>query len=168
MTSKTTTTPAVPVPAFMEPVSVPTSTVGTLSNIREPNPMRTASGEEHGLIKVVANSVPNSEGKRFKENHRTSMQKMRDDESRMIKAQYINTKGADQRLTLPYMRWDGDPILTYNFIPEHEYEVPKGLVDMINSKRNPKRSDLIDPKTKQPLLTDKMEQSEHRFVPVGF
>lgn len=137
----------------------------TLSSIREPNPQKTTSGEEHGLIKVVANSVPNSEGKRFKEKDRTSMQKMRDEESKMVKVQYINTKGSEQRLTLPYMRWDGDPILTYNFIPEHEYEIPQGLKDMVNLKKNQKRSDLID-KSGKPMMMDKLESSEHRFVNV--
>lgn len=139
----------------------------TLSSIREPNPQRTASGEEHGLIKVVANSVPNSEGKRFKEKDRVSMQKLRDEQSRMVKVQYINTRGTEQRLTLPYMLWDGDPILTYNFIPEHEYEIPQGLKDLVNQKKKQKRSDLIDPHTKQPMMTDKLESTEHRFVSVG-
>jgi len=139
----------------------------TLASIREPNPMKTASGEEHGLIKVVANSVPNSEGKRFKEKDRVAMQKVRDDQSRMIKVQYINTKGPEQRLTIPYMLWDGDPILTYNFIPEHEYEIPKGLADLVNSKKHQKRSDLLD-KSGKPLMMDKLESSEHRFVPVTF
>lgn len=166
MTAKATPAKAEPTPSFMDPTSVPTSTVGTLAHIREPNPMRTASGEEHGLIKVVANSVPNSEGKRFKEQHRTSMQKQRDEESRMVKMQYINTKGPEQRLEKPYMRWDGDPILTYKFIPEEIYEIPQGLVDEINNKRIPKRSDLMDPHTKKPMLMDKMEMSEHRFVRV--
>lgn len=139
----------------------------SLSNIREPNPMKTPSGEEHGLIKVVANSVPNSEGKRFNEKDRVSMQKLRDEESRMVKVQYINTKGTQERLERPYMRWDGDPVLTYRFIPEEVYEIPKGLMDEVNSKRLPKRSGLIDPRTKQELLTDKLEMSEHRFVPVA-
>ena len=144
------------------------TTHATLSSIREPNPQVTPSGEEHGLIKVVANSVPNSVGKRFKEKDRVAMQKMRDEESRMVKVQYINTKGSQERLERPYMRWDGDPVLTYRFIPEHEYEVPKGLVDEVNGKKIQKRSDLLDPKTGKPMLMDKLESSEHRFVAVGY
>lgn len=168
MTTKAMPSPTVPVPTIVEPISVPTSTFGSLSHIREAAPEFTSSGEKHGLIGVVANSVPNSEGKRFKEPHKVSMQKLRDEESRMVKVQYINTKGPEQRLERPYMRWDGDPILSYKFIPEQIYEIPKGLVDEINNKRNPKRSGLIDPKTKEPIMMDKMEHSEHRFVPVSF
>lgn len=141
--------------------------MSTLSQIREPSPMKTASGEEHGLFKVVANSVPDSEGKRFKEKDRVAMKKMRDEESRMVKVQYINTKGPQERLERPYMKWDGDPILSYKFIPDHEYEIPKGLVDEVNNKKYTKRSDLLG-KDGKPLMIDQVVTSEHRFVPCGF
>jgi hypothetical protein len=138
----------------------------TIANIREPNPMKTESGEEHGLIKVVANSVPNSDGKRFKEKDRESMKKMRDEQSKMVKKQYINMKGPQERLEIPYMLWDGDPVLTYRFIPDHIYDIPQGLVDMVNEKTVPKRSDLIDPNTKKIATMDSKMKTEHRFVSV--
>lgn len=139
----------------------------SLSQIREANPKITSSGEQHGLIKVVGNSVPDSEGKRFKEKDRPAMKSLREEESKMVKAMYINTKGNHERLPMIYCRWDGDPLLSYNFIPENEYEVPKGLVNQVNGKKVQKRSGLIDVNNKE-LMSDKMESSEHRFVAANF
>lgn len=138
-----------------------------LSNIREPNPLRTSSGEEHGLVKVTGNSVQDSDFKRFKEKDRSTMESLRKDESKLIKVRYINTKGANERLSLTYCRWDGDPLLSYNFIPNSEYEIPKGLIKQINEKKNHRRSGLLDSKG-SPLAADQMESSEHMFVAVNF
>ena len=140
------------------------TTAFTLSSIKAPNPMFTKSGEEHGLVKVLPNSVPDSGMKRFKESDRPHMEKLRKEESKMVTVTYINTKGKNERLPMNYCRWDGDPLLAYHFIPEHDYEVPKGLVNQVNAKKNPKRSGLMDVNGKE-LLTDEMEMSEHRFVP---
>ena len=139
----------------------------SLSHIKEANPMTTPSGEEHGLIKVTGNSVPDSEGKRFKEKDREAMAKLRKDESKMVKATYINKKGTPERLEMTYCRWDGDPLLQYKFIPENDYEIPKGLIDQVNNKKTQKRSGLLD-KSGKPLMTDTVETGDHRFVPVGF
>lgn len=137
--------------------------MSTLAMIREPNPMKTPSGEEHGLMKVVSNSVPDSEGKRFKEKDREAMKKDRAEQSKMVKVTYINTKGSKFPFELPYCMWDGDPILSYKFLPDHDYEIPKGLVDLVNKKKIQKRSGLLDKNSKE-LLVDTQEISEHRFV----
>ncbi len=139
----------------------------TLSSIREPMPQRTESGEEHGLIGVVSNSVPNSEGKRFKEKDRVAMQKMRDEQSRMVKARFINTKGKTDPYPVPYMKWDGDPILTYKLLPNYDYEVPKGLVDDFNNRQCMERSGLLDVNGK-PLMVDRKTSPEWMFVAIGF
>ena len=138
-----------------------------LSSIKEATPLKTASGEEHGLMKVVSNSVPDSEGKRFKEKDRASMKKLRDEESKMVKAVYINTKGSKYPYEMSYCNWDGDPILSYKFLPDQEYEIPKGLADKVNSKKIQKRSGLLDKGGKE-LMSDTQELGEHRFVPTGF
>ena len=139
----------------------------TLASIREPLPQKTESGIVHGLIGVVSNSVPNSEGKRFKEKDRVAMQKLRDEQSRMVKARFINTKGNTYSYSVPYMKWDGDPILTYNLLPNYEYEVPKGLVDDFNDKPSMERSGLLD-KNGQPSMVDRKTSPEWMFVAIGF
>lgn len=139
----------------------------TLASIREPMPQVTESGEQHGLIGVVSNSVPNSEGKRFKEKDRVAMQKLRDEQSRMVKARFINTKGKTDPYPVPYMKWDGDPILTYKLLPNYEYEVPKGLVDDFNNRAVMERSGLLD-KSGKPLMVDRKTSPEWMFVATGF
>jgi len=128
--------------------------------------MKTPTGQEHGLVKVVGNSVVFNDYKRFKESDREKMKKMHLDECKMVKVTYINTKGADLPLELIYCNWDGDPLLSYKFLPDHEYEIPKGLKDMVNKKKIKKRSGLVD-KNNKDLMVDSDVPGEHRFVSVG-
>ncbi len=135
----------------------------SLSQIREPNPIKTTSGEEHGLMKVVSNSVVDSEGKRFKEKDREAMKKQRAEDSKMVRVTYINTKGSKFPFEIPYCMWDGDPILSYKFLADQDYDIPKGLMDLVNKKRIQKRSGLLDKSGKE-LMQDTQEPYEHRFV----
>jgi hypothetical protein len=139
----------------------------SLQHIKEPVTQRTLSGIEHGLMKVVANSVPDNEFKRFKEKDRPAMQKLKADQCKMKKVIYINTKGRKDPYERPYCKWDGDPILSYKFLPEHEYEVPQGLIDEVNALRVNKRSGLLDA-FERPILKDEVEPSEHRFISSQF
>jgi len=114
----------------------------SLSQIKEPSPMKTASGD------------------------REAMKKQRTEDSKMVKVTYINTKGSKLPFELPYCMWDGDPILTYKFLPDNDYDIPKGLVDLVNKKRIRKQSGLLDKSGKE-LMQDSMEPYEHRFVAAG-
>lgn len=138
----------------------------TLQHIKEPNPQRTSTGEEHGLIKVTANSVPFNNYQRFKEKDRASMEKLHKEQSKLVKVVYINKKSSNERKETTYNLWDGDPLLQYKFIPDHEYEVPLGLVHMINKKKKQRRSGLVDKYNKQ-LMQDVEESGDELFVPVG-
>lgn len=127
-----------------------------------------ASGEKHGLINVVANSVPDDGFAKMKPEAKAKAEKLKKEEHRIVKARYINHKGPNERLTKPYMRWAGDPIETWHFIPDEVYELPLGLVNEVNG--NPglaKRSELLDANG---IPTKKEGKSEkiHEFVPVGF
>ena len=64
------------------------------------------------------------------------------------------------------MGWD--PLLAYKFIPDNEYEIPMGLINLVNKVRKQKRSGLINPHTKQPLMKDEFESGDDAFIPVGF
>lgn len=140
----------------------------SLAHIKEPNPQRTASGEEHGLLKVLANSVPFNEYKRFKEKDRPQMEKLHKEQSKMQKCMYINKKGKNERREMTYNLWDGDPLLAYKFIPDQEYDVPMGLINLVNKVKKQKRSGLVNPHTNQALMKDEMESGDDQFIPVGF
>lgn len=129
----------------------------------------TANGLQHGLINSVGNSVPDNGFKRFAEKDRPKMEKNKKEDERIVKAQYLNKDGANERLERAYMKYEGQPITTWRFLHGEIYDVPKGLVDDVNdpNKRTRKRSGLIG-KDGKPLETDQYDELQHRFVPVGF
>lgn len=80
----------------------------------------------------------------------------------------MNHRGNHERLTKPYMRWAGEPIETWHFIPGEVYDVWKGLVDEVNT--NPglaQRSELLDA-SGMPTKKDAPPLKIHEFVPVAF
>lgn len=128
-----------------------------------------ANGLEHGLINTIGNSVPDDGMKRFAEKDRPAMEKKKKEEERIVKAQYLNKDGKNERLERPYANWAGQPITMWRFLHGETYEVPKGLVEDVNNpaKRTRKRSGLMDAKG-NPLELDEWDEPAHRFVPVGF
>lgn len=131
--------------------------------------MSTARGEKHGLINEVANSVPDNDFKYMKPETKIKAIALKKEESRYVRAQYINSRGRNERLTKPYMHWAGDLIQTWHFIPGEIYVVPMGLVNEVNDPNKVpfKRSGLVD-KNDIPLELDEREEPLHRFVPIGF
>jgi len=126
------------------------------------------SGEKHGRINVVANSVQENGFKHMKPETKTKAEKKKADEQRLIKARYMNHRGSHERLTKPYMRWAGEPIETWHFIPGETYDVWKGLVDEVNS--NPglaQRSEILDANG-IPTKKDAGALKIHEFVPCSF
>jgi hypothetical protein len=139
-------------------------------------PMATASGELHGRINILTNSVPDDGFKNFKPEHKKELEALRKEDSKIVKAEYMNSRGRHERLTKPYCRYAGDPIQIWHFIPGKVYEVPLGLVKEVNddTKFLPKRSGLVsvdgEPIRKDEAPLDRDEQGDwlHRFVAVGF
>lgn len=131
--------------------------------------LKTASGEEHGLMKVIANSCNEEPFKNMKPETKAKAEKIKKDESRLVKARYQNRRGIHERLEKPYCRWEGEPIQLWKFIPEEVYEVPKGLVDEINdpAKQQSARSDIVD-MDGVPMKAGAKIPPLHQFVPVGF
>jgi hypothetical protein len=119
---------------------------------------------------VLANSVSAADGmKNMDEKTKAKAEKQRKYESEIVKVRYINYRGKNERLSKPYMHWAGDPIQMWHFIPDQEYEVPRGLVLEVNdkAKRLPKRSEILDVSGK-PTLKDAEGERIHEFVAVGF
>jgi hypothetical protein len=134
--------------------------------------MSTASGELHGLINTLTNSVPFDDFKNFKPEHKKELEALRKEDSKLVKVEYMNSRGRHERLTKPYCRYAGDPIQIWHFIPGKVYEIPLGLVKEVNdeNKHIPKRSGLLsidgEPLRKDESPLDKDESGEwlHRFV----
>lgn len=138
--------------------------------------LATASGEMHGLINTLTNSVPFDDFKHFKPEKKKQLEAQKKEDARLVKAEYMNSRGRHERLTKPYCKYSGDPIQIWNFIPGKVYEVPLGLVNEVNdsSKKLPRRSGLVSidgeaiRKDESPLDRDEEGEWIHRFTPVGF
>lgn len=128
----------------------------------------TATGEEHGLIKTLANSVPFNDFKHMDPETKAKAEKLKKEESKLVKARYINSRGKHERLTKPYCRWAGDPLQIWNFIPGKEYTVPLGLVNEVNAQKIIIREGKCDENGDNPAKKDEVDEPLHQFVAVNF
>lgn len=136
----------------------------------------TASGEIHGLINTLTNSVIFDEFKNMKPEHKKELERQKKEDARIVKAEYMNSRGRHERLVKPYCKYAGDPIQMWNFIPGKIYEVPLGLVNEVNDKNKimKKREGLVEidgkpvQNSQAPLSHDEEGEFLHRFNPVGF
>lgn len=138
----------------------------------------TAGGEQHGLINTLTNSVQNDESlyKNMKPEHKKALEAEKKEDSRIVKAEYMNSRGRHERLTKPYCKYAGDPIQIWHFIPGRVYDVPLGLVKEVNDKNKimKKRSELLEvdgvavTKSGAPLEKDQEGEWLHKFVASGF
>jgi hypothetical protein len=138
--------------------------------------MATAGGEQHGLINVLTNAVAFDDFKSMTPAHKAKCEKEKKEDNRIVKAEYLNSRGRHERLTTPYCKYAGDPIQIWHFIPGKVYEIPLGLVKQVNDKNKilPKRSGLVSLDDKNlnndgsPLAQDQEGEWLHKFSAVGF
>ncbi|HXQ33862.1 MAG TPA: hypothetical protein VN843_07615 [Anaerolineales bacterium] len=137
--------------------------------------MATAGGEIHGLINTLTNSVPFDDFKNMKPENKKELERQKKEDSRLVKAEYMNSRGRHERLTKPYCRYAGDPIQIWHFIPGKVYEIPLGLVNEVNDKNKimKRREGLVsldgnDVKGGAPIQADEEGEWLHKFVSVGF
>jgi hypothetical protein len=128
----------------------------------------TSSGEEHGLIKKLPNSVQGDGFKYMTPENKAQAEKKKKDDSKKIKARYLNNQGKNERLTLPYNLGAGEPIEIWHLIPGQCYTVCKGLIDQVNSKRSINRQGKCDENGENPLKKDEYDEPLHSFVPAEF
>jgi len=133
-----------------------------------------STGEQHGLIGTLPNSVPFDDFKNMKTEHAEKMRKQKKEDSKVVKARYINRRGIHERLEKPYCKYAGDPIQLYKLVPEMVYSLPLGFINEVNESQGiPLRADLqsIDGKDVNndgtPLQRDRYEKI-HELVPVSF
>jgi len=136
--------------------------------------MYTASGEAHGLINTLTNSVENNDFKWMKPDVKAKLEKEKKEDARLVKVEYLNRKGGHERLTKPYCKYAGDPILVYHLIPGHQYELPLGFVKEVNEQKNIVRSDLLEVDGQKvssdgaPLAKDRDAEWTHKLVRIDF
>ncbi len=138
--------------------------------------MATASGEQHGLVNTLTNSVPFDDFKHMKPEHKKELERQKKEDARLVKAEYMNSRGRHERLTKPYCKYAGDPIQVWHFIPGKVYEVPLGLVNEVNDKNKimKKREGLLEvdgvpaQKNESPLNHDEDGDWLHKFVAASF
>lgn len=137
--------------------------------------LATASGEQHGLINTLTNSVPFDDFKQMKPEHKKELERQKKEDARLVKAEYMNSRGRHERLTKPYCKYAGDPIQIWHFIPGKVYEVPLGLVKEVNDQNKvmKKRAGLVSVDGNEvnagaPLDNDVDGDWVHKFVAAGF
>jgi hypothetical protein len=138
--------------------------------------MSTAGGEIHGLINTLTNSVPFDDFKNMKPENKKELERQKKEDARMVKAEYMNSRGRHERLTKPYCRYAGDPICIYHLIPGKIYELPLGLINEVNDKNKimKRRAGLLEvdgepvQRNSSPLDSDEDGSWLHKLVPVNF
>ncbi len=134
----------------------------------------TANGEQHGLINSLPNSCKDKGEPSMKPETKAEFDKLKKEESRTVKARYINYRGNNERLTKPYMRYAGDPIKIFHLIPGYTYDLPLGFIKEVNG--NPglaQRADQLvggslNGEGGQIRAKDAAPIKLHELVPVGF
>jgi len=138
--------------------------------------LATAGGEQHGLINTLTNSVPFDDFKAYKPEHKKELERQKKEDDKIVKAEYMNSRGMQERLTKPYCKYAGDPIKIYHLIPGRVYELPLGFINEVNDtmKHIPKRSGLISVdgqsvrQDEKPLAQDEKGTWLHKLIPTGF
>ncbi|MFZ4638234.1 MAG: hypothetical protein ACOYMC_12555 [Pirellulales bacterium] len=123
------------------------------------------TGEKHGLINSMGNNVVKKEIENCKDKEK--FEKARKEDGRVVKAKYLNARGDGERCSKVYMRWPGDRIQFWHFIPGETYDVPMGLVNEVNATSLAQRSEVLD-KDGMPTKRDGKSLHIHQFVAVGF
>jgi hypothetical protein len=136
--------------------------------------MATKTGELHGLIQTLPNSVPYDDFKKCeKAEDRTKLKKELENRKKIVKGRYINRQNSNERLEKAYCAGSGEPLQLWKLIPDYTYELPLGFVEEVNASGMPVRADLVSidgaevNKDASPLVKDRMERI-HEIVPVGF
>lgn len=134
----------------------------------------TKSGELHGLIQTLPNSVPYDEFKKCeKAEERTKLKKELENRKKTVRGRYINRQNSNERLEKAFCAGSGEPLQLWKLIPDYTYDLPLGFVEEVNASGVPVRADLVSVdgsdinRDGSPLAKDRMERI-HEIVPVGF
>ena len=136
--------------------------------------MATQSGELHGLINTIGNSVAFDDFKHMSAEAKAKVKKEQKEDSRVVKARYLHKRGNNERLDKPYCRYAGDAIKIYHLIPGYVYELPMGFVKEVNACKEIKRSGLVSVDGESlnvdgsPTNKDTFGEGLHQLIPTTF
>lgn len=128
----------------------------------------TAWGEEHGLLKKYANSVQGDGFGHMKPDAKAKAEKKKKHDAELIKARYHNKNGGREGLPMVFNLGAGEPLEMWKFINGNVYDVPRGLVEQVNSKKEIKREGRCDENGENPSPKDEYVEPEHQFFPASF
>jgi hypothetical protein len=137
-------------------------------------PMYTQSGEAHGLVNMLTNSVESTDFKHFAPENKAKLEKEKKEDARLVKVKYHHKRGPHERLDKPYCKYAGDPIQVYHLIPGYVYELPMGMVKEVQNMKKVERSGLQEVdgqavnKGGAPLDQDRIQEGEHLLYPATF
>ena len=127
----------------------------------------TESGEQHGLLKTLANSVPASAKDNVK--NKKEYESIQKENARIVSARYINHRNKLEPLEIPYNAGPGEPLYMYRFIPNYTYRIPLGLVNQVNTQGKVfQRKKISDENDAPEALESNFPKQVHEMVPVGF
>ncbi len=130
--------------------------------------MVTEGGEEHGCINSVGNSVREDGFKYMTPEVRAKAEKKKKEDSKIVKARYINHRGQNERMDKVYCLGGAEPIQSWHCIPGYVYEMPLGLVEEVNKSPGlPRRSEVLDA-SERPTTKDGPPERIHELVPISF
>ena len=134
----------------------------------------TASGEQHGLINTLTNSVEFNDFKHMRPDIKAKIEKEKKEDAKLVEVEYLNARGRHERLTKPYCKYAGDPILVYHLIPGQRYTLPMGMINEVNNMKTIRRSGLVSldgedvKKDGSPLESDQDADWTHKLIPTKF
>lgn len=130
--------------------------------------MVTETGEQHGMINSVGNSVRDDGFQHMKADIKGKAEKKKKEMARIVKAKYLNSRGMNERLDKQYCAGGGEPIQQWHCIPGYTYDIPLGLVEEVNNNPGlPRRSEVLDVNN-NPTKRDGVTEKIHQFVSVNF
>ena len=133
----------------------------------------TATGEVHGMIDQLPNSVPFNDFKDASPENKEKLRKQLAHRKKLVKGRYINYRNQMERLEKTYCAGPGEPLQIWRLIPEQTYDLPMGFIEEVNESFMPVRADLVSVdgvnvnQDESPLKQDRFERV-HEIVPVGF
>ena len=133
----------------------------------------TGTGETHGMIDQLPNSVPFDDFKSAPAENKEKLRKELAHRKKLVKGRYINYRNQTERLEKVFCAGPGEPIQIWKLIPERVYELPLGFIEEVNASFMPVRADLVSVddvdinKDGSPLAKDRIEKI-HEIVPIGF
>lgn len=130
----------------------------------------TESGEEHGMMRVLPNSISDHKYQNLKDPHKAEMNKRHKRAMELVEVEYINLQNQENgRFEGWYgASWPGEPIRKFKCLTGERYVIPRGLMEQVNEDMGYReRTGLVKPDGTE-LKNDSAKKIQtHRFIYLG-